>query len=208
MGWPGSPVAVCVFAKPPLPGRCKSRLAAATGPEAAAAIAGAMLADMWEAVCAVPGVTPILAATDPDADYGLGEVEVWAQGEGDLGERQERVARRALAHFDGVILVGADICDPDPAAIGAAVELLADHPAVLGAAADGGYWLIGLRACPPGLLDGIGWSTARTGAEVRARLVERLHDVADAAPGCDVDTVEDLRRVTRGRTLVFARRHR
>src|SRR5205085_7155405 len=60
-------IACLVFAKPPLPGVAKTRLAAAVGDDAAAALARAFLRDTWEAVRALDW-RPVLLTTDPSAD--------------------------------------------------------------------------------------------------------------------------------------------
>ncbi len=200
-------VAVCVFAKPPQPGACKTRLAAAVGDDAAAEVARAMLLDTWDVVTALEGVTPILATTDVAFDHGLGPVTAWDQGGGDLGARQVRVLQRALVDHDAALAVGADIGSLTPELLAGAVAQLREHGAVLGPAEDGGYWILGLTRCPDDLLDGVAWSVESTGAEVLARLTARLGVVAIASTAWDVDELVDLRRaVTRpGRLGAVAR---
>ena len=205
---PHPAVAVCVFAKPPVPGACKSRLAASIGAVAAADVARAMLQDTWDVVSALPGVVPILATPDPAADHGLGPVVAWDQGGGDLGARQVRVLQRALASHGAAVAIGADIGSLTADALAGALALVREHGAALGPAEDGGYWLLGLTRCPDDLLDGVTWSEATTAGQVRARLTARLGAVATASTGWDVDDVADLRRAVTasGRLGDLARR--
>ena len=69
------------------------------------------------------------------------------------------------------------------------------HDAMFGPAADGGYWLVGLRrrAVPRYLFEGVHWSgpqaltdtIATLGPRARVAMLETLHDI---------DTADDLAR--------------
>lgn len=75
------------------------------------------------------------------------------QGEGDLGSRLENALRRALAGGKpAAIVIGTDSPDLPAELLDAARAALKDADAVLGPSADGGFYLIGLRSCPEGLL--------------------------------------------------------
>ncbi len=188
---------LCVFAKPPRPGEVKTRLASALGPDAATRLATAFLRDTWSSVRAVPWARAVLASTsdDPDA-LGLdAEDPLWAQGDGDLGERMERVLRRALTEAPWAMALGADSPGMPHALLEAARAALTDHDAVLGPTPDGGYYLLGLRRCPPGALRGLPWSQPDTRAATRARLEALGLTVAELPPFFDVDTAEDLPRL-------------
>src|SRR3712207_8897558 len=78
--------ALCVFAKPPRAGEAKTRLTPALGAEGAARLARAFLQDTWALVTRVQWATPVLASAGPWPEGLLpGPLEVWPQGEGDLG---------------------------------------------------------------------------------------------------------------------------
>ena len=64
---------------------------------------------------------------------------------------------------------------------------------VLGPAADGGFWAIGMRRPQPGLLDGVSWSTEHALAETVARARARSLRVELLPTWSDVDRPEDLR---------------
>src|SRR4029079_8506413 len=98
------------FAKAPRPGVVKTRLIPALGARRAAQLARAFLLDTCAAVRGLPWAQSLLAADgDWPSDLVPGdELEIWPQGEGDLGQRLERVLRAALARFPVAIAIGAD----------------------------------------------------------------------------------------------------
>ena len=115
----------------------------------------------------------------------------------DLGARMEHAARMGLARAERVLIIGSDLPGLPAARLREARAALATHDAVLGPSSDGGFYLIGLRACPPGLLSNLAWSVPETHAACAARLVQRGLRLA-SIPSCDdVDDIEDLRRVAR-----------
>lgn len=188
-------VPVAIFAKPPVAGRVKTRLAASLGGDLAARLAQALLLDTWEAVARAPGARPVLATPEPGADHGLGRVEAWDQGAGDLGARVERVLARGVAARGACLALGADTAALTPARVQAVVAQLHLHPAALGPSDDGGFWVLGVRQCPPGLLGDLPWSQPHTGEATLRRVQEALGNVALASRGFDVDTLADLVRL-------------
>jgi rSAM/selenodomain-associated transferase 1 len=174
----------------PAPSRCKSRLAAGIGSRPAAAIQ-ARLASHTAAVLAGvrrrPGieVALALAGAGPRAArrWGdqLGLRPVLDQGRGGLGLRLRRQVQRGLrAGCDGVLLIGTDLPALAESDLLRAAGALADHAMVLAPAADGGYWLIGLREDAAWPFSGIAWGSNRvleqtlTAARGRGRSVALL----------------------------------
>lgn len=187
---------VCVFARAPRPGEAKTRLARHLGAERAAALAAAFLADVWRVVSGLPWARPVLAATEhAPRDYGLGDVETWPQGEGDLGARMERVLLRGLEDAGEVVLIGADLPALPASHLDAAHSLLGAHDVVLGPAEDGGFWLLAARRWAAGALDAVTWSAPTTRAQTATALAHRGLDVAAGVPWFDVDEVKDLERL-------------
>lgn len=207
---------ICVFAKPPIAGEVKTRLG--LPPLLAARLAQAFLDDTLSAMAALPWATVALASTAP----ATAAVPVLLQGEGDLGARIERVLRAALAlgaagaparlssspelawdpnHSPAmrrpaaVIAIGADAPALPARLLESARTALHKYDAVLGPADDGGFYLLALRACPPGLLDGLPWSAPQTCARTLLRLRERGYRTALLEPWFDVDRPEDLTRL-------------
>jgi uncharacterized protein len=189
---------IAVFAKPPRAGEVKTRLAASIGATAAAELARAFVGDVWDALVRVDGARRVLASTETGLEaFGLADAELWLQGDGDLGERIERVARRALEEAPWFIAVGADSPGLPLGAVESARAALLHSDAALGPADDGGYYLLALRRLVPGLLSGLPWSAEETFAATRSRLVQRGLSVAELDAWFDVDDAKDLARLTR-----------
>jgi rSAM/selenodomain-associated transferase 1 len=184
-------VVICIFAKPPVAGRVKTRLAAALGAERAAALARAFLDDTIATVRALPWAQVALASTEPVS----GDVPVLLQGEGDLGERIERVLRAALELAPPAIAIGADAPALPPRLLKAARAALSRADAVIGPADDGGFYLLGLRACPEGLLADLPWSAPDTFVRTVVRLRAHGLRLEVLEPWFDVDRPEDLDRL-------------
>jgi rSAM/selenodomain-associated transferase 1 len=191
-----------IFAKAPISGHVKTRLAATIGPAAAAALyrglgrkvvataAGAAAGD-----AAVVWYTPLgkRAAVEEWLD-GIPGVRMEAQPPGDLGRR----LRYAFARHFGegarrVVIIGTDCPGITPRILAQAFAALRTADLVLGPATDGGYYLIGLRAPRPHLFRRMAWSTN----QVFRATVERARALGCSCrvlrPLRDVDTVADAR---------------
>jgi rSAM/selenodomain-associated transferase 1 len=182
---------ICIFAKPPVTGQVKTRLAAALGQEHAAELARAFLEDTIAAARELTWAEAVVASTGPVACG----VPVLLQGDGDLGARIERVMRAALQRAPYAIAIGADAPALPSRFLEAAREALERADAVIGPADDGGFYLLGLRRCSEGLLAGLPWSSPETFAHTAARLRERGLRVEVLERWFDVDRPEDLERL-------------
>lgn len=192
-----------LMVKEPRVGAVKTRLADDIGAVAAAhfyrTVTGVLIRRLafdrrWRTVL---GVTPDNAVASPFWPKGILRVP---QRQGDIGERMER-----LLHSQGlgpVILIGSDIPGVCAAHIGHAFSQLDRHDAVLGAAEDGGFWLIGMKPLPRlrGLFRGVRWSSDRSLADTLANL--NRQQIGFAARLDDVDNGEAFRRVAQIGTLI------
>ncbi|MEP6717443.1 MAG: DUF2064 domain-containing protein, partial [Terriglobia bacterium] len=150
--------------------------------------------DTWCTVASLPNVRPVLATTRSEGfPMDVPADDMWLQGDGDLGQRIERIITRGLIHAPAAIAVGADSPTLAIAHIGAALELIRTNDAVVGPSIDGGFYLLALRQCPPGLFDSVPWSTAGTRQALMRRLEEHGFTIAQLEPLFDIDTPADLR---------------
>lgn len=200
-------VVVVMFAKSPVPGRVKTRLAETVGEQRAAEFHAAFIADLVQ-MLATFDARPVLSwagerdhpAFDPAREHGFTFVE---QPPGDLGARLDRVIREQAAHAEAVLVIGSDSPTLGPAQLREAVHGLATNDVVIGPSFDGGYYLLGVRSdrylshvegeeIHPIFRD-VDWSTT----DVLSQTLRRCHQISClcdlTAFWYDVDTFEDLK---------------
>lgn len=193
---------IAIMARYPTPGASKTRLIPALGPEGAANVSAEMTAHTIAAACAVPDAGVVVwvdGATPAEMAECFGqEVAYEQQPAGDLGARLLRAFRHA---FDGgsptVLAIGTDCPALDAGTLDAAFEALADADVVLGPAADGGYYLIGVRdsvesSALAQLFSGIWWSTSTVRDQTLLRAKAAELKVAELDVLRDVDVPDDL----------------
>jgi rSAM/selenodomain-associated transferase 1 len=189
-------IPVCIFSKPPIPGRVKTRLTCYVGEIGAGQLASAMLRDVWSIVKSATGVIPVLAAAE-SGEFGIDmpRDRIWLQQPGDLGLRIEGILRRGLQGAPAAIALGADTPLLTPAHLREALAVLDSNDAVLGPSEDGGFYLLGVRHCPPGLLAEIAWSCEETCQKAVQRLQKHGMRVGWIGTLFDVDTIADLEKL-------------
>ena len=188
-----------VFAKEPRPGRVKTRLIPAVGPEGAARLYRAFLEDLAPRLSAVPSTRVQWWVEGAASGLPEGVGPVRPQPPGDLGSRLGAAFRQAFRAGGGpVAVVGTDcplLTAPAVAALLGAVEDGADAAVI--PAEDGGYAGLALGAPCPEAFSGIPWSTAG----VLAATLERLRGAGlriRVLPAVfDVDRPADLERLAR-----------
>ena len=195
-----------VLAKAPVPGRVKTRLCPPATPRQAAELAAAALADTLAAARRVRSARVLVALDgEPDAalDAALSGTTVIAQRGGPLGERIAAAHADAARMAPGActVQIGMDTPQLDPAVLGRCLDAVS-HPAgpdaLLGPAADGGWWALALRIPRHAdLIRHVPTSRADTGARTRAALEAAGLRVAALPRLTDVDTMVDARAVAR-----------
>jgi uncharacterized protein len=187
--------ALLVIAKEPVPGRVKTRLTPPCTPEQAAAVARAAIEDTLAAALAVEREIRRVLVLD-------GEPGSWLpDGFEVIPQRGDGLAQRLAAAFEDAgapaFLVGMDTPQVTPALLEAGLDGLEANESAFGAALDGGYWGIGLRAADARVFDGVPMSRDNTGAVQRARMAILGLRTAILPPLRDIDTIEDARAVAR-----------
>lgn len=188
---------VVIFAKAPVPGRVKTRLARFLGAGPACRIYRQM-AERVVARLTASGYSVRLSCAPGPAHpffrmlrrrYG---VALEAQPPGDLGRRMAQVL--AASHGRPRALVGAD-CLGVSATHVAQAEAALEHgaDAAIAPAPDGGYTLIAAAWPDPALFRAVPWGTPRVQAVTRQRARAAGLRVQWIAPAWDVDTPDDLR---------------
>lgn len=190
---------LAVFTKPAVPGRVKTRLVGPLSAEQAARLHAAFLEDLLERLAPGPFDLEIawaLAEGEPIPPAAYAGVR---QEGRDLGERLFHALSGAARRFPRVAAVGSDHPDlPLERVVEAFRRLEEGAEVVVGPARDGGYYLLGARreALTPELFENIPWSAPG----VLEATLERSRSLGLAVhllpQGSDVDTPEDLRRLT------------
>jgi hypothetical protein len=182
--------------KEPRAGWVKTRLAREIGTGAALRFYRAACANLirrlghdprWRLVLAV---SPDRAVNSRAWPAGIPRIH---QGPGDLGLRMGRLLRERGPH--ATIIIGSDIPGILPSHIAQAFRMLGHADALFGPAADGGYWLVGMKPDRPvpGLFDTVRWSSPYALGDTLANLDGRT--VAFTPTLEDVDDAASLRRI-------------
>ena len=192
--------ALVVMAKAPRPGSVKTRLSPPLKPEQATLLSVSFLRDTTESlatVAAMPGCAAAgVVAYTPAGDEALFN-ELLPEGFALLAQRGEGFGERLLAAVEDILACGyGSVClvDSDsptvpPAAYRQAVSELArpGDRIVLGAAADGGYYLIGMTQAHATVFEGIEWSTETVAAHTREQARRGGIEVVELPLWYDVD---------------------
>jgi uncharacterized protein len=190
--------ALYLFAKQPVPGRVKTRLQPDYTPEAAAAIAEALIRETVElAISCWPGPIYLCAAPDPEhpvfTDLSQSyAIELLPQGEGDLGARMQRALAHGIALHEAAAVMGSDIPHCPWEVLDEANALLARGHNVIGPTEDGGYYFLGLTAPHPELFTDIVWGGPEVLATTLRRAADEGIEFAPLPTLRDIDTAADL----------------
>ena len=194
---------VAVFAKAPVAGFVKTRLAPLLGDEGAARL-HAQLVDraLSTALLSAAGDVELWCAPDEThpffegcaARYG---VRLRGQSGADLGARMHHAFATSHSEGQSLVLIGCDCPALEPATLRAASDALAANDAVFVPAEDGGYVLVGLAKPMPGIFKDIGWGSPAVMMQTRARLAVSGLKWEELATHWDVDRPEDYARAQR-----------
>jgi rSAM/selenodomain-associated transferase 1 len=198
-----SAVRIAVFAKAPVPGRVKTRLAKELGDEGAARLHATLVARaLSTAIESKAGVVELWCAPDVSHPF-FGEcaarfgVALRAQSGADLGERMRHAIDDALSRGKRALVTGSDCPALDARILREAAHALEDNDAVFVPAEDGGYVLVGARKAIPGIFEGIAWGGDSVMQATRERLIRARARWYELDPLWDVDRPEDYERMRR-----------
>src|SRR6056297_1032747 len=195
-------LAIIIFTRYPKPGQTKTRLISLLGQVGAAELHQHILehtikqADKGCDELPVHRIISFNGGNQTKMNHWLGPDGDYFQQQGkDLGENLRQTMEYAFdKNFRKVLLVGSDIPGIRSAILKKGFRFLNDKDMVLGPAADGGYYLIGMHknAYTSGFFNGINWGlssvleetiTLAQKSDLSYSLLEKLHDI---------DTPEDL----------------
>lgn len=194
-----------LFAKQPISGHVKTRLAADIGQQSAAEIYELfvnVLIDRFRQI----GQQRFLCHSPNNADAAnffreqtRSDYQIWGQPELPFGERLASFFDHAFSQgAEHVVVIGSDSPTLPATLVEEAFQQLENHDVVLGPATDGGYYLIGQSSATfsdrngAAIFDDINWSESHV-------LEQTIHQIAGCGatlallpPWYDVDSFDDL----------------
>ena len=193
-----------IFCKYPLAGKAKTRLIPALGAEIAAQLHRRLaetainMARSWKQISSekMNRITVhYTGAGEKDFCSWIGaDLDYQEQPAGDLGQRMCTAFESAFAGgIEHVIGIGTDVPTLTAAILKQADKNLEDHDLVLGPAADGGYYLIGMNSLHPELFANIEWGTERVYGQTLAICTRLDFKIAELPVLHDIDRPEDLK---------------
>lgn len=201
-----------VFAREPLPGTVKTRLAASIGDHAAAKLYEAMLQDVLKTVRQLSDVeTIVFWACEEESLPLLAERYrccARRQSPGDLGQRMQAAFDEMFVNdCDVCCIIGSDAPDLPLSFIQDAYQLLAGQltDVVFGPSRDGGYYLLGMRKIWVQLFTNIPWSSAVVLEQSLAAARDSGLRAALLPEWQDIDTAEDLNAFQERNRLMLSR---
>jgi hypothetical protein len=194
------------MAKAPVVGEVKTRLVPPLTTQEAASLNVCFLRDMAaniESVSETEAASGLVVYTPAGSEYAFDTVlptgfELLVQRGTSLGDRLCNATDDLLTHgYGAVCLINSDSPTLPKSILIRAIESLAadGDRVVLGAAEDGGYYLIGLKHAHRNLFNEIAWSTSDVLARTKQRAAEIDLPVELLPPWYDVDDADTLSRL-------------
>jgi rSAM/selenodomain-associated transferase 1 len=189
--------AIAVFAKAPIPGRVKTRLAAALGETEAAIRYEQMVSILLQRLRQASedlaaGVE--LHIDTPTDSWATHTVTRHLQCEGDLGQRMLHTLATGLAAGQPrVLILGGDVPTVPIRFLNQLLE--ASEDIALGPAEDGGYYAISARRTHPEMFAHVEWSTARAREQTVTACRRAGLSVFVGSMWFDIDEPSDLARI-------------
>ncbi len=190
--------AIIIMAKVPVAGTVKTRLQSVLSPEKCAELAKAFLQDTIkksQIVCKniILAYSSARERSFPQ-ELVSPEIVLIEQKGDDLGERMANAFEFAFRENSPVLMIGTDSPTFPAHYLEQAFAALETHAEiVLGKAADGGFYLIGLQKASPEIFDGVEWSTPLVFEQIlkniKSAKIENLNFIPEHY---DVDTPEDF----------------
>ncbi|ACK66192.1 conserved hypothetical protein [Rippkaea orientalis PCC 8801] len=187
-----------IFTRYPEPGKTKTRLISSLGAKGAARLQRQLTEHTLKQVN--PLINQLSFAiyyngnTQEMMKNWLGnDLSYYPQPEGDLGQKmQSAFADSFNLGYTKVVIIGIDCPALNSTIVQQAFNSLNNHDLVLGKAADGGYYLIGLKQIIPQLFKNIPWGTNQV-LSITQTIAEKLNLTYSLLRTLsDIDRPEDL----------------
>ncbi len=189
---------ILIFMRYPTAGKAKTRLIPKIGAERAALLHRRMTENIVRVARSRGGDGSVTACFTGEPKHKfrawLGtDLNYRKQPNGDLGDRLRNAFAAAFrAGSKRVVVVGSDVPNVTPEILSQAESALENRDVVLGPAADGGYYLLGMNRMYPDLFCGMNWGGENVCDQTRDAIVILGLKSTELPMLNDVDRPEDL----------------
>ena len=202
-----------IFAKFPLAGSVKTRLARSIGKQNAAFFYRCALAQIVEKFTHSSHAFDVQVAVAQENRVNVfrklypGASAYFAQTpHANLGGRmQTAISYGLMNRYDSVAVIGTDCPHLPVSTVQQAFERLHAHDVVIGPASDGGYYLLAVKNEHPCLFENIEWSTERVFGQTQHAATKAGLSMSLLPELYDIDVIDDLRRLLRDFPEFFER---
>ena len=190
---------IMVFARAPIPGKCKTRLIPALGEKGAAHLHASLVDQTLSRVQSI-GAANITLWCSPSIEDAFFQscakrhgIALKAQRGQDLGSRMQHAFETTLRSTPWAVILGTDCPELQSSDVLQAIDDLRNGAdAVAGPAFDGGYYLLGLRRTSASLFRQMPWGTENVWEITRNRLEKLGWSYTTTTWRHDLDRPEDL----------------
>jgi rSAM/selenodomain-associated transferase 1 len=190
-------VALVIFARVPVEGMVKTRIAAAVGNAAALAVYRELLEQTALSVAPLSFHVAFTGHKDPGELATLFKCakSFFPQTGESLGARMCSASKRMFTSgYDAAVIIGCDIPELTPAILGSAITLMQERETVLGPAADGGYYCVGCTPSSLAVFAATGWGTDTLFNETMAIASRERYRCSTLPVLHDIDSYDDYLR--------------
>ncbi len=195
---------ICIFSKPPIPGKTKSRLAQKIGDVNAANLAKSMLKDICYTMSQVKeSKVQIWHPPEYNARHfnGVinGDFSFYKQHGKDLGERMSNTFKDILGSHtnDKALIIGSDCIAHTVEDIETAFSILNQTDVVIQPSDDGGYVLVGQSCWVPKMFENISWGTDKVISQTLTQTKKYKIKFKEMPKSFDIDNVQDLNKLNK-----------
>lgn len=185
-----------IFTRNPELGKCKTRLAATVGDEAALKVYLFLLKHTISITEDLPVVKQVHYSAKVRANDLWNEATFIKKQQigDDLGIRMHRAFQQGFEDgYKRIIIIGSDMIDLDQQDLEEAFSVLNTNDFVIGPAEDGGYYLLGMRSLKAELFQNKNWGTSSVLKDTLSNLKnENLHLLQQKN---DIDHYEDIKGI-------------
>ncbi len=188
-----------IYAKRPIAGYTKTRLAKGIGAQAAAGVYArllySLLVEVQETSRQFPFQVTLSLASKADIPFFRAAFPEWRvthQVDGDLGKRMTASLHAEFsAGADRVVLIGSDIPFLSGDLIQQAFTKLDKYDVIFGPTVDGGFYLVGTTQRELQIFNNIAWSTATVFYDCQQNAIHQGLTVGSLAELFDLDTQKE-----------------